>query len=260
MIQTRHQQILEILSQQQTVSVSELREQLAVSAVTIRADLNQLAENGQVVRTHGGARLAKERKRQEQSFAMRQQLNADAKRCIGRFAASLVTPGESILLDASTTAVAVGQALKEMPQLDNITVVTTGIWTALELLGAPHINVVLGGGQVRNTSGSITGVITNEILERFNFSKAFLGAWGIDIEEGLTDSPLMEVELKRVIIKNSREIIAVVDGGKFDRLGLASYAAPQQIQRIITDEMAPIDILSAFEAKGIEVCVAQVGA
>lgn len=254
MIQTRHQQILEILSQQQTASVADLSEQLAVSTVTIRADLNQLAESGQVVRTHGGARLVKERKRQEQSFAMRQQLNADAKRLIGRAAASLVEPGESILLDASTTAVAVGQALKEMPQLDNITVVTTGIWTALELLGASHINVVLGGGQVRNTSGSITGVITNEILERFNFSKAFLGAWGIDIKEGLTDSPLMEVELKRAIMRNSRDIIAVVDGGKFGRLGLASFAAPYEITHIVTDETAPTDMLSAFQELGVIVC------
>ena len=259
MIQMRHQQILEILSQQQTATVADLSTQLAVSAVTIRADLNQLAADGQVIRTHGGARLAKERKRQEQSFATRQQLNAEAKRQIGRLAASLVVPNESILLDASTTAVAVGQALKEMPQLDNITVVTTGVWTSLELLGVSHINVVLTGGQVRNTSGSITGVITHEILERFNFSKAFLGAWGIDIEEGLTESPLMEVELKRVIIQNSREVIAVVDGTKFGRLGLAAYAAPQQINCIITDETAPADMLTAFQAKGIEVCVAQAG-
>jgi DeoR/GlpR family transcriptional regulator of sugar metabolism len=254
MIQTRHQQILEILSQQQTATVADLSDQLAVSAVTIRTDLNQLAADGQVIRTHGGARLAKERKRQEQSFATRQQLNAEAKRQIGRLAASLVEPNESILLDASTTAVAVGQALKEMPQLDNITVVTTGVWTSLELLGAPHINVVLTGGHVRNTSGSITGVITNEILSRFNFSKAFLGAWGIDIEAGLTDSPLMEVELKRVIMQNSREIIAVVDSSKFGRLGLACFAEPQEITRIVTDESAPSDTLTAFQALGVTVC------
>jgi DeoR/GlpR family transcriptional regulator of sugar metabolism len=255
MIQTRHQQIMEILSQQPTASVADLSEELAVSAVTIRADLAQLAADGQVIRTHGGARLAKERKRQEQSFATRQQMNAEQKRRIGRLAASLVEPNESILLDASTTAVAVGQALKEMQQLDNITVVTTGIWTALELLGAPHINVVLSGGQVRNTSGSISGVITHEILNRFNFNKAFLGGWGIDLKEGLTDSPLMEVELKRLIIKNSREVIAVVDGSKFGRLGLASFAAPHEITRIVTDETAPAADLDAFAALGVAVCV-----
>ena len=111
MIQIRHQQILEILSQQPTATVTDLSEALAVSAVTIRADLAQLAADGQVIRTHGGARLAKERKRQEQSFAARQQMHAEQKRHIGRLAASLVEPHESILLDASTTAVAVGQAL-----------------------------------------------------------------------------------------------------------------------------------------------------
>ena len=256
MVQTRHQRILEILTRQQTATVAELSEQLAVSTVTIRADLNQLAVDGQVVRTHGGARLAKERKRQEQSFATRQQMHADAKRRIGRLAASLVEPNESILLDASTTAVAVGQALTKMSQLDNVTVVTTGIWTALELLGAPHLNVLLSGGQLRNTSGSINGAITTENLNRFNFNKAFLGAWGLDVDAGLTDAPLMEVELKRTVIQNSREVIAVVDGSKFGRLGLASFAAPAQISRIITDDSAPAEMVAAFRALGVVVdCV-----
>ncbi len=257
MIEKRQQQILETLSRQKTATVGELSNQLGVSAVTIRTDLNQLAKQGRVVRTHGGAHLAGERLRQENSYATRQQLFAEQKRQIGQLAASLVKPNESILLDASTTAVAVGHALKEMRETYNVTAVTTGIWTALELLGAPHINVVLCGGHVRDTTGSITGAITNEILARFHFSKAFLGAWGITIAEGLTDSPLMEVELKKLIVQNSQEIIAVVDSNKFGRIGLASFATTAQITRIITTQEAPAKNIKAFREAGIQVLTAQ---
>ena len=166
----RQQKILELLAQQEQVTVSELSGAFDVSPVTIRTDLNQLAELGKVVRTHGGARLAAERMRQELSYATRQRINAEQKRCIGETAATLVCSEDAILLDSSTTAVAVGTALKGRPDLEDITVVTTGVWTALELLGASHIQVVLAGGQVRETTGSITGVFTEEILSRFNFA------------------------------------------------------------------------------------------
>ncbi len=256
MIGKRQQKILETLSRQTTASVGELSDQFGVSAVTIRTDLNQLAKAGRVVRTHGGAQLAGERLRQETSFATRQQLFAEQKRAIGRLAASLVQSNESILLDASTTAVAVGHALKEMRETYNVTAVTTGIWTALELLGAPHINVVLCGGQVRNTTGSIAGSITNETLAKFHFSKAFLGAWGITPENGLTDSPLMEVELKKLVVNNSQETIAVVDSSKFGRVGLASFATIDQITRIVTDNDAPLENINWFIKSGIDILTA----
>lgn len=257
MIEKRQQKILETLSRQKAASVGELSDQLGVSAVTIRTDLNQLAKAGRVVRTHGGAQLAGERLRQETSFATRQQMFAEQKRAIGRLAASLVQPNESILLDASTTAVAVGHALKEMRETYNVTAVTTGIWTALELLGAPHINVVLCGGQVRNTTGSIAGSITNETLAKFHFSKAFLGGWGITLENGLTDSPLMEVELKKLVVNNSQETIAVVDSSKFGRVGLATFATIDQISHIITTNETSNDTIENYRNSGSDVLVAE---
>ena len=253
MIEDRHQKILAAIAQAELVSVAELSEQFKVSTVTIRADLNQLAEMGKVIRTHGGARLAGERMRQELTYATRQRINADEKRCIGQEAAAMVISEEAILLDSSTTAVAVGAALKQRTDLENITVVTTGIWTALELLGAPQIQVLLLGGQVRDATGSITGPFTEDILDRFNFSKAFLGAWGIDLHEGATDTHLAEVELKRKIIPRSKSIYIVVDGSKFGRLAIASYAAIAEITGIITDPSAPSESVAALRSRGLEV-------
>ncbi len=253
MLENRQQKILELLANQESAAVSELSDLLGVSPVTIRTDLNHLAEQGQVIRTHGGARLAGERMRQEYTYATRQRINAEQKRCIGQLAASLVQSDEAILLDASTTAVAVGKALMQRTDLHNLTVVATGIWTALELLGTPHINVVICGGHVRATTGSITGTLTHDVLRGFNFRRAFLGAWGITLEEGFTDTPLMEVELKQIIVQKSQEVNVVIDGSKFGRLALASFASVDHVARVITDDSAPEESVAALRARGVDV-------
>ena len=252
----RHEQIIQLILQQQNVTVNELSERFSVSPVTIRSDLNQLAEKGKVIRTHGGARLGDERTRQEYSITTQQRLNAAEKQAIGKLAASLVQSGESILLDASTTALAVGQALKQRTDLYNVTVITTGIWTALEMLGGSHLEVVLTGGRVRNSTGSIAGSIANDVLSRFHFHKAFLGAWGISLEGGLMDAPLIEVEIKQTVIPRCQEVIAVVDGSKFGRHSLATIAPLTAVSRIVTDDSVPSQLLAAFREQGVEILVA----
>lgn len=256
MVENRHQKILEALAKKSQVTVAELSATLNVSPVTIRTDLNHLADAGKVARTHGGARLVAERMRQELSYASRQRINAEQKRRIGVIAATLVKSEDAILLDSSTTSVAVGTALKQRTDLANITVVTTGVWTALELLGAPHVQVVLVGGHVRDTTGSITGLFTEDILSRFSFAQVFLGAWGIALEEGVTDTHLVEVQLKSKIVTRARSVYIVVDGSKFGRLALASYATLDEISGIITDASAPLDMVTTLRQRGIDVRIA----
>jgi DeoR/GlpR family transcriptional regulator of sugar metabolism len=244
----RQDSIIDLLIRQQSASVSELSSLFDVSPVTIRTDLNQLAEEGRIVRTHGGALLAKERSRHEYSFTNQQQINAAEKQQIGRAAAKLVQSGEAVLLDASTTAFAVGQALKNRTDLYNVTVVTTGIWTALELLDTNHLDIVLTGGHVRTATGSISGLIAHDVLGRFHFQKAFLGAWGVTLREGLMDTPLTEVDLKQTIVSRTKDLIAVVDGSKFGRTSLARFASLQQTTHILTGSSAPQEIVSAMNS------------
>ncbi len=255
----RQERIVRYIFDKGQASVAELSQVFRVSPVTIRHDLNRLAELGRVVRVHGGARIADERTRQELTFATRRRLNAAAKQRIGELAATLIRPVDSILLDASTTAVAVAQAIKRNPDLRDITVVTTGIWTALELLGTRDVHVVLTGGYVRNTTGSITGAVTQQVLESFHIQKAFLGAWGLSLDEGLTDTHLAEVELKQAILGRAKEVVAVLDGTKFGRLGLASFATLEQIDCLVTDSSAPGEMVEALRARGIQVLVAEGG-
>jgi DeoR family transcriptional regulator of aga operon len=257
LINDRQNQILDILVEQQSVSVTELVALLNVSAVTIRTDLNQLADQGKLVRTHGGALLVGEKTRQELTFATRQQLHAAQKECIGALAASLVQPLDSILLDASTTALAVGRVLKQRQDLTEVTIISTGVWTALEMLGTPHLNIMLAGGNLRNTTGSMIGSIAREVLSKINIQRAFLGAWGLTVTHGLTEANMQEVELKQFIIERCQEVIAVVDSSKFGQVALSTFAPLDKISRIVTDDGAPAEMVAEFRARGIEVLIAE---
>jgi DeoR/GlpR family transcriptional regulator of sugar metabolism len=124
-------------------------------------------------------------------------------------------------------------------------------------LGAPQLDIILAGGNLQNATGSITGSIARDVLSKINIHKAFLGAWGLTLAQGLTDANLQEVELKQFIIERSREVIAVVDGSKFGQVGLSTYAPVEKISRIVTDNSAPFEMVAAFRERGIEVLIAE---
>lgn len=252
-LEKRQEEIVSILMEKQSATVDELSRRFDVSSVTIRHDLNQLAESGHIVRTHGGARLENGRGLQEVAFSKRKKTNAAEKMQIGRLAASLVQSGESIILDGSSTAVAVAKALRLRNDLNNVSVVTTGIWTALEMMGVTHLDVVLTGGHLRSATGTIAGMIAKEVLDRFRFQRGFLGAFGLTPEDGLMDGPLADLELKLAIVPRCQEIVAIVDSSKFGRMGLASFASTAQISTIITSTGAPQKLLASFQDAGVNV-------
>ena len=255
MLNVRHQKILESLAGQESVSVSELSHLLDVTEVTIRSDLKSLAESGRIARTHGGARLVEERLRQEYTFQARKNFNFSVKQKIGEAAASLIESSESIILDSSTTVLSLAKSLRTRDEIKDITVIPTGIWTAIELMGCQSINVLLPCGYLRHTTGSITGLPMQEFFDGLIIQKAFLGAWGMSVENGITDTHLLEIELKKKIIEKVKEIIVLVDGSKFYQSGLASYAAIEQVSKIITDSTAPQGELRKIEKLGIEVVI-----
>jgi DeoR/GlpR family transcriptional regulator of sugar metabolism len=229
---------------------------LNVSDVTVRTDLNRLEKQGKVIRSHGGAHLLEERVRQENTFQTRINLNLQKKQAIGKLASQFVHSSDSIFFDASTTVLSLAHVLRRRNDLKEVTVVPTGIWTAIELMGCLNINVLLPGGYLRHTSGSIIGLTTNNFLNDLIIPKAFLGAWGISFKEGLTDTHLVEIELKKFIISRVNEIIILIDGSKFNQRGLSTYADVNQISRIITDSSAPMDEVEKFRQAGVDVLIA----
>lgn len=257
LLDERKLNILKLIAEHGYLSVKDLSLELHVTEATIRTDLNLLADQKKVVRVHGGARLMENRYLQEYTYQARKNLNALHKEAIGKAAAEMVNDFESILLDASTTSLAMANSLKLRDELKEVTAIPLGIWTAIELMGLDSFNILLPGGYLRHTSASIAGVPTQQFFDGLMIQKAFLGAWGISVENGLTDSHLLEVELKRMMVRKAQEVIILADGSKFFQTGLASYARPEQITTLITDHHAPEKELDKLRKLGINIIITE---
>jgi len=250
--QERLDSVLRQLQETDYVSVSELSETFGVSAVTVRSDLDILETQGRLLRTHGGA-VPIHYGEGELSFSVRQREQVQAKAEIGRAAADLVHDGEAIVLDASTTAWHIARALLSRRDL---TVVTTGLYVALELLRAPAITVMMPGGRVWREAASIVGLTDTRVLDSGNLQQGFFGGRGLTLAEGLTDANAEEVELKRQLAASVREVNAVVDGSKLGRVAFATCASVEQLSRVITDDSARSDIVTGLRERGVEVIIA----
>jgi DeoR/GlpR family transcriptional regulator of sugar metabolism len=249
-LQERLDQILALLQAQGRVSVGKLGERFGVSAVTIRNDLATLEQQGHLLRTHGGAIPCPDPSTEPPAFALRKDLHQDEKERIGCAAAALVRDGDSVALDASTTAWQIARNLKDRREL---TVVTNGLFIALEFLDSPDVTVIMPGGSLRVASASLVGDQGAGILDRYHVQKGFFGGGGFTLEEGLTDTNQYEVELKQRMVERSKEMIAVVDSSKWGYVTFAALVSVDQLDRVITDDGAPPDMVAALRERGIEV-------
>jgi len=248
----RQEHIVRIVEEHGRARVSDLAALFGVSAVTIRKDLVALEAERRLTRTHGGA-IAVDRSRPELSFDIRERLQADEKQWIGAAAATLVQDGESIVLDASTTALSVARHLKARPGWSQLTVLTNGLRIASELAGHPGIIVLMLGGRVRWEALSVVGQLGDGLFSRINIQKAFLGAAGFTLESGLADATDEEAQIKRSMVAAAREIIAIVDRTKWERAAFATFCPTDQISIVLTDAGAPDAMVQALEGRGIRV-------
>ena len=248
-LEERRQAILDLIQTEDRVSVAELSRQFGVSEVTIRADLQALSERNLVVRTHGGAVPARAGLSQL-ALAMRRQQQVAKKSRIGRAGAAMVANGDAIYLDSSSTSLAIAQHLKERR---HVTVVTNSLAVAQELLDAPGVEVVMSGGSLQKETASLVGVEGLAWLDRYNIQTGFFGAHGISDPEGLTDVSAEQAAFKRPMVGKCRRVVAVLDSTKWNQIGLASFAALDEIDAVITDAEASADLVQRARDAGIEI-------
>jgi DeoR/GlpR family transcriptional regulator of sugar metabolism len=232
--------------------VAELAGQFGVSAVTIRKDLDVIADRGRIIRTHGGA-IAPRVRRQDLAHDVRDQMQREEKSAIGALAAAQVGDGESIIIDASTTGLYVARELMHRGAGQSLTIVTNSLRIASELAVRPDIVVLLMGGRVRGRSLSLVGDLGDAVLSRVNVQKAFVGAAGFTLEEGLTETTEEEAQIKRAMVAAGREVYAIVDHSKWGRVASATFVRAEGLTGVITDAGAPQDMVSGLERKGIKV-------
>ena len=248
----RQAEIARIVESEGRARVAELAERFGVSTVTIRKDLDVLAEANLVIRTHGGA-IAPRVGRADLSFEARDRLMRAEKDAIGVLAASCVNNGESIALDASTTALHMARVLLGRERWHGLTVITNGIRAATELAGVDGITVLLMGGRVRSGSLSLVGDLGGAVLRRVNVQKAFVSATGFTLEEGLTEAREEEAQIKRAMVSASREVYGLIDHSKWGRASSATFMPTNGLHRVLTDASAPEKMVQGLLERDIEV-------
>ena len=248
----RQHRIARIVEDDRRARVTDLAGRFGVSAVTIRKDLLILEGERRVIRTHGGA-IAPPDDRPELAFELRERLQRSEKLRMGAVAAARVVDGESIVLDASTSALSVARHLKARETWHGLTVVTNSIRIASELAGHPGITVHMLGGRVRWEALSVVGPLGGGVFRRVNVQKAFLGAAGFTIEAGLSDAMEEEAQIKRSMVAAAREVYAVVDHTKWGRVASATFCRADRLTGVFTDGEAPADMVAALTAAGTEV-------
>lgn len=230
----RRQKIREYLEDQGIAQSATLGELLGVSEATVRRDLEWLEREGVVERTHGGAMLS-QRLPTEPAYARSALAHPEEKRHIGRAAAELVEPGDTIFLNSGTTTTQLVRALRERPALGGLTVVTNSLSAALEAREGGWEAILLGGS-FRPISNSVVGRFAVETLRHIYAAKAFLGVDGISLKFGCTTPISGEAEVARQMIEHTRDAVVIVaDHSKWGVVSNFPVASLDEIDVLVTD-------------------------
>ena len=247
----RRSAILQILKQNSNVSVAELSARFGVSEVTIRKDLNLLKDRNLLVRTRGGA-IVHDVGRQDDdtSIKFKRLAHYREKKAIGRAAAELIEEGDTIIIDSGTTAF---QVAANLHKFRNLTILTNALNVAQEVLAYKRFNVILLGGNIRNSSESVVGALAESNLKMFYCDKLFMGVDSFSIENGLSTPSIEEANINQIMISRSRNVIAVFASSKVNRRSLAFITTLDNIDTVVTDEGMDKSMRAQLKAMHIDV-------
>jgi len=245
----RRLEIGELLKTGSAVSVEELAKRYFVCESTIRRDLDRLAREGMAKRTYGGAVLL-DNSTSDLPMLVRERERAEGKTAIARRAAEFIRDGDTILMDTSSTAMAVVPFLSGFTGL---TVVTNGLKTAYLLNAYGEITTHCTGGRLRQHNMALVGTTACRRIEEINADIAFISCRGLSTAKGVTEASEEEAEVKRAMIASAGRTLLLCDSGKFGRVLTYRVCAPSALHTLITDGDPPADLYALLREGGAEV-------
>ncbi len=246
----RRQKILDLLSHHGELQASALAERLGISEDTVRRDLIRLESTGMLRRVRGGAIPRSQVPLHHQERLGR---TGESKRAIAAVAVSLIRQDDVVGLDGGTTTLAIAQAI---PPGLRCTVVTNNLPAAMTLAGHPDVEVIVLGGKLFKPAMDMTGHKVCEELRTMAFDICFIGAAAANLTTGFSSIDYDEIQVKRALAKAAERSVCVISGEKMGKHSPFSYAAPGDINDIITDGDAPADDIALFKSEGVNVIVA----
>ena len=240
----RHLKIIDLISKNGSVQVDELAKILDVSLMTIRRDLEKLRQEGRIDRCHGGAVI-----KRETPYNEKRTLEIDEKRRIAELCVGFIKKGNAVYLDAGTTTYEIAQAIKDAVGL---TVVTNDIEIARLLMSA-SINLIICGGTIQKSTGSMVGALANQMMKNLRVDVAFLGATSIDEEFNVLTPTMDKAVMKQTICKNAKEKYLVVDSSKFGKQALIKVNHLSDYTGVITNKKFTTEEIKQLEEMRITI-------
>lgn len=228
----RHTKILELLTENKKVEVTQLSKLLNVSQVTIRKDLDQLENKGLIQRLHGFAIL-----NSSDDMNSRLAYHYDVKQKIAKLACEDVQDGETIMIESGSCCALL--ALEIAQTRKDITIVTNSTFIADYIRKAPHIKIILLGGEYQNESQVLVGPMIRKCVETFFVDKFFIGTDGFSENSGFTGNDYMRSESVRDMAKQAKNVIVVTESAKFNQVGVVNLLPTHEISCVVTDQDIP---------------------
>jgi DeoR family transcriptional regulator of aga operon len=251
LIEERRQHILSLIQKQGRVLVDELSDNLDLSKITIRKDLDYLESKELLIRTHGGALPVQAGALSDPTIQEKEELHHEEKVKIAKAAAAMVSEGQCIILDSGTTTTEIARSLSS---LRHLTVITNALNIAVDLARS-DFEIILIGGTLRRNSLSLVGPLAEDVLKEMHADIVFLGVDGFDTKVGLTTPNLLEARVNRAMVEAAEKVVAVCDSSKFNRKSLSLIVGASAIDHVITDSNLPPEEVKAIRDAGIEVTV-----
>lgn len=237
----RRMQIFDLLKTNETVELNDLAKRFQVSTMTIRRDLQMFERQG-LLQIHCGEAYLLRNSAHEPGFAVKSGQNILQKQNIGRRAAHFVEDGDTIILDCGTTP------LQMLPFLGkkHVTVITNSWPSAHFIPGNSNVKLIFAPGEYYEVSAGMTGPLTTDFFTRLHADKAFMGAHGFSIRDGVTE-PDIAFNSKKALMAAAKEHFLLVDSTKYEKTFLTKYADLEAFDHIITDDLLPLSGRAALE-------------
>ncbi len=248
-LEERRSQIVSLLRDKRRASVAELSQVFRIGEATIRRDLSDLEERGLVQRTHGGV-LIMESTAVESTVNERATQNRETKERIARFIAHFVHDNETLMIDAGSTTFEIARMLRGKRGLF---VVTNSPAVAEELVAGGSCQVVATGGELREPTRAMVGPVAEHTVHQFRADRVILGMSALKVDEGLFTVNFQEAALKRAMIRSGKEVIVAMDSSKIGKVTYSFVCDFAPIDKLVTDNLIPVDAMKAIEEQGVEV-------
>jgi len=249
----RRQKIFELIQEEGSARVKQLSEIFGVSEPTIRQDLERLANDDFVVKSHGGAVL-KSVQQQVRSMSLQHLENLDKKMIIGKRASDFIKNGDSIILDSGSTTTEIAKNLNGKQDLK---IITNALNIALLVGSNPSFELMVTGGDFKAPTLSLTGEKAAAFFEQIHVDKLFLATGGVSPDYELTYPGLTDLPVKRAMIQAASTVYLVADSTKFGRPSFASLGGVEEVDYVVTDAGIPDSIRDALQKRGVEVIIGE---